>query len=109
MEVVKPKEIDWAKTGKNLKQLRCGDQNLRRYVCWRLKTQRGDCFGTNCESCHLDIDNSISQRELAQVFYVSENTVANWESGRSIPALKDLLMYSEICKRDLIGGVVILK
>ena len=107
MEVVKLKAIDRKNTARNLKHLRCNDSNLRRYVCWCLKTKSDDCFGTDCENCRLDMDNSISRRELAQVLDVSENTLANWESGRSVPDLEFLLMYSEICKRDLIGGVVI--
>ena len=98
MEKIERKFVDWNKTSKNLRLLRNDNLNLRRYVCFVLRTKREECEGRNCETCRFDMDNSISQSELAQVFNVSESIVANWETGRSLPSVDDLLFYAEICK-----------
>ena len=101
MKKIERKFVDWTRTGKNLKLLRNDNIDLRRYVCFVLKTKRQDCEGLDCENCKFDMDNSISQAELAAVFNVSESMVANWENARSQPSVDDLLFYAEICKIDL--------
>jgi len=97
MKKIERKFVDWVRTGKNLKLLRADNIALRRYVCFVLRTKKGDCEGTNCDGCKFDMDNSISQSELAEVFNVSESMVANWENARSEPSIDDLLFYAEIC------------
>ena len=101
MEKIERKFVDWGKTSKNLRLLRNDNLNLRRYVCFVLRTKREECDGKSCDTCRFDMDNSISQAELAQVFSVSESMVANWETGRSIPSVDDLIFYAEICKLPL--------
>ena len=105
MEEIKREFIDWKKTGQNLKLLRNDNLNLRRYVCFVLKGAKQEC-DLNCYECKFDMDPSISQKELSQVFNVSESMVANWESCRSIPSLEDLIFYSKICKLDLMDVIV---
>lgn len=103
------KYIDWNKTGKNLKLLRCDNILLRKYVCRALRTASNDCDGVDCDNCRFDMDNSISQAELAKVFNVSENMVANWENNRSTPSLEDLIFYSQICGISLEDIIVFRK
>ncbi len=98
--------IDWAKTGKNLQILRNDNMKLRRYVCRELRIKSGDCEGDHCENCKFEMDNSISQFELAKIFNVTPSNIANWESGRSRPQIEDLLMYSRICDLDFFDVVV---
>jgi transcriptional regulator with XRE-family HTH domain len=48
----------------------------------------------------------ITQKELANLLGVTENTIANWEQGRSVPKLtpiqfKTLLKVLEISADDL--------
>lgn len=99
------KYIDWGKTAKNLKILRLHNLNLRRYVCRSLKYQNANCDGM-CENCSLDMDPSISQKELAEVFNVSEAVIVNWENQKSKPSIEDLIFYSEICGLDLYNVIV---
>lgn len=106
VEEIYYREIDWKKTGRNLEELRRTNQNLRRYVCWRLKYDAGNCAG-DCENCQDEIDNLISQKELSQVFYLdNESRIVNWESGRSKPTISDLLYYADICKVDLVKDIL---
>ena len=42
------------------------------------------------------MDMNISRTELAKLFNVSENVVANWESGRTQVGLEDMLFYCRI-------------
>ena len=102
---LKRKYIDWANTAKNLKLLRRDNINLRRYVCSQLNYDKGECSG-ECETCRFDMDESISQLELAKVFNVSESMIVNWENNNSRPQLDDLLFYSQICGLDLYDVVV---
>lgn len=95
------KNINWVKTGKNLKLLRCDNLNLRKYICKEIKTEKEVCDGKSCENCRFDMDHSISQAELGKVFGVTESIVANWETGRTIPQIEDMLFYSEICRIPL--------
>ncbi len=101
----KRKYIDWANTAKNLKLLRRDNINLRRYVCSQLNYDKGECSG-ECETCRFDMDESISQLELAKVFNVSESMIVNWENNKSRPQLDDLLFYSQICGLDLYDVIV---
>lgn len=105
MEAIKRKFINWTKTAKNLKLLRQDNLNLRRYVCGQLYFGKRDC-AESCEVCTFDMDHSISQSELAQVFNVSESMVANWENNKSLPHLDDLIFYSQVCGIDLYDVVV---
>ncbi len=102
---LKRKYIDWANTAKNLKLLRRDNINLRRYVCSQLNYDKGECSG-ECETCKFDMDESISQLELAKVFNVSESMIVNWENNKSRSQLDDLLFYSQICGLDLYDVVV---
>lgn len=108
MEKIKIPYIDWDATADNLRLLRCDDLNLRRYVCGELGTWRGKCGG-NCDACVFDMDNHISQKELAEVMGVSEHMIINWETGRSRPKLEYLLMYAMLCKLDIFKVVVLAK
>ncbi len=105
MEQIKLRYIDWDKTATNLKLLRNDNINLRRYVCNALTADKATCGG-NCEDCKFEMDDSISQKELAKVFNVSDNMVINWENGKSRPALEYLIFYSEICKINLYDVIV---
>ena len=96
MQEIKRKCIDWVKTGKRLLNLRTGNTSLRRYVCWRLKYDEGNCSG-DCRNCEYEMDASISRKELADVFQTTENVVFNWENGKTSPEIEDLLLYAEIC------------
>lgn len=105
MEEIKRKVIDWENTAKNLKLLRRDNLNLRRYVCNALNYDKGECDG-ECETCKFDMDQSISQAELARVFNVSESMIVNWENCKSRPQLDDLIFYSQICQIDLFDVIV---
>lgn len=96
MKEIPQRIVDWKATGRNLQFLRRNNQNLRRYVCWKLKSSDGNCTG-DCMSCTIEMDNLISQKELADVFYVTENSVTNWEGGRSCPTITDLFRYADLC------------
>lgn len=96
MQEIKRKYIDWRKTGKRLLNLRTGNTNLRRYVCWYLKYDKGNCSG-DCGNCEYEMDASISRSELAAVFTTTESVIFNWENGKTSPELEDLLLYAEIC------------
>lgn len=108
MERIKRKVIDWDKTSKNLKLLRNDNINLRKYVCRELnfKKKKYGCDGTDCDTCRFDMDNSISQAELAQVFHINENRIVNWENNRSKPTIEDLIFYSQICGIDLYEVII---
>ena len=99
----KRKVIDWERTAKMLRLLRCDNIALRKYVCRQLNVsgQKESCDGLNCNNCTIDMEASISQGELAQVFHVSEGIVANWENNRTNPELEDLLLYADICELSL--------
>ena len=102
------KYIDWTKTAQNLKLLRNDNINLRKYVCHALKYDDANCSGA-CETCKFDMDASISQNELAEVFGVSASVIANWETGRTVPSIEELIFYSEICEIGLSEVVVFTK
>ncbi len=89
--------IDWQKTSKNLKLLRCDNLSLRREICKYLRSKDGECDGDHCPCCRLDMETAISQAELADFFKVSESVVANWETARSEPSVEDLLFYADLC------------
>ena len=105
MEKIKRRYIDWENTAKNLKLLRRDNLNLRRYVCNALNYDKGECHG-DCANCKFDMDQSISQSELAKVFNVSESMIVNWENCKSRPQLEDLIFYSQICRIDLFDVIV---
>lgn len=105
MDSIKRRNINWLKTAKNLKILREYNDNLRKYVCFSLKFNDGDCSG-NCDNCRFEMDHHISQSELAQVFNVTTSCVVNWENGKSKPGLEDLLFYSQLCNISLNEVVV---
>lgn len=99
--------VDWKSTAHNLKLLRGDNINLRKFVCRALKFKDENCSG-ECDECKYDMDSSISQSELAEVFGVSTSVIANWETGRTEPTLDDLIFYSKMCKLNL-KEVVIFK
>ena len=106
MEKIERNYVDWDKTAINLKLLRQDNLNLRRYVCSTLRVKKGACDGENCKDCVYEMDSSISRAELAQVFNVTESVVFNWENGKSLPSLDDLIFYAQICKLDVFQVVV---
>lgn len=89
------KNIDWVKTGKNLQLLRNDNVNLRRQACRANKLHKAECNGA-CDTCRYDMDSSISRKELAVLFGVSDNVIYSWESGRTPVGLEDLLFYCQI-------------
>ena len=108
MEKIERKVIDWKKTGIRLQRLRTNDMKLRRYVCWSLKYDAGECTG-ECAECEYDIDASISRAELATVLCTSESVVFNWEKGKTPVGIEDLVMYSEITGCSLDDIIVYVK
>lgn len=98
MEIIQRKIINPIKTGLSLKNLRCNNLELRRYACFFHRTREDICEGVNCEQCTFEMDISISQAELAALFNVSDNVIANWESGKTVPSYEDLLFYSSLTK-----------
>ena len=40
------------------------------------------------------------------MFNVTESVVFNWENGKSLPTLDDLMFYAQICGLDLFDVVV---
>ena len=100
MKTIAKQQIDWIKTGINLQQLRQTNLNLRRYVCFFLRYNAGEC-GDKCETCQYNMDKSISRGELGAVFHVSESVIFNWENGRTLISLEDLLYYCQIAKVEL--------
>lgn len=94
---IRKQYIDWDKTSKCLRMLRLDNRNLRRYVCYKLKAEENNCRAEDCDNCTFDMDSSISQKELAAVFNVSESVVVNWESGKTNPPLEELMFYAQIC------------
>ena len=100
MEPIARRTIDRKKTGRNLQLLREDDIELRRFVCRALRKELGECDG-NCPDCRFDMDNHISRNELAKVFNVSESVICNWESGRTMIGVEDLLFYAQITGKTL--------
>ena len=111
MYTVKRKQIDREATGRRLQVLRLDNDYLRRYVCSFLNYEKGECDG-NCDECdprdsRRGMDLNISQRELAEVFGVGTSVIANWENGRSLPPIEDLMMYGEICRIDWVADILV--
>ena len=101
MQKIEYRAVNWKATGRNLQNLRLNNYNLRKYVCSQLNSGKSNCDG-DCENCNLDMDNHISQGELARVFYLdNESRVVNWEKGRARPTVSDLLYYADICRIPL--------
>ena len=109
MELYSRLKIDWIKTGENLANIRMNNLNLRRYVCYFNKKKnehkvlsldfrpKYTCFSEyECETCTKEMDQLISVQELANVFGLSRDVINNWETGRTIPDIEDLLLYSKI-------------
>lgn len=99
------KYIDWRKTGKNLLLLRQDNLELRRTVCHLIRYDEANCSG-ECDNCRFDMDSSISRKELARAFDVSENVIFNWENGNTPVSLEYMLYYCEISGKDLKDIVV---
>lgn len=100
MKKIERRVIDWRKTGIRLRRLRTNDMRLRKYVCWSLKYDLGECSG-ECDACEYDVDASISRAELAEVLSTSESVIFNWENGKTPIGIEDLYMYSDITGRPL--------
>lgn len=109
IKVLRP-SINWELTGEKIKELRNGNIHLRRFICNNLlpyRSDKFDCDGIDCENCESDIDPSISRRELASVFGVSESLVENWEYGRTPVKIEDLLYFAKICHVGLFDILVV--
>ncbi len=101
--------IDWSATAHNIRLLRCDNIKLRQKVCHCLSSRiaKGHvCRTFNCDGCTV-MDSQISQAELSIVLGVSDSIIANWENGRSIPTLEDLLMYAKVADVNLMDIVVV--
>lgn len=100
MELSERQFIDWKKTGRNLQLLRNDNLELRRFVCYTLNFEKGECDG-DCKACVFQMDTDVSRNELARVFNVSESVIFNWENGKTPVSLDDILFYCRIAKTDL--------
>ena len=49
----------------------------------------------------LRVEEGLSQRELAQMMYVTQSTVARWENGSRLPALKTMPLLAECLGVDV--------
>lgn len=99
--------VDWFKTGKNLQLLRIDNINLRREACRLKYLNEDECRGNgDCGDCRFEMDNSISRKELAALFGVSDNVIYSWETGRTPIGLEDLLFYCQIAQVKLEDIVV---
>lgn len=109
MERILRPTIDWKETGNNIKKLRNNSIELRRYICCNLLPLRSDKFDCQekCETCVRELDPSISRRELALVFGISESLVENWEYGITPIRIEDLLYFAKICKVQLFDILVV--
>lgn len=107
MDSIVRKYVNWDKTAANLRLLRQDNLNLRRYVCSTIRVKKQLCDGENCANCKYEMDPSISRAELATVFNVTESVIFNWENGKSLPTLDDLLFYAQICNLNLFDVVVL--
>ena len=109
MEIYSRLKIDWIRTGEKLADLRMNNLNLRRYVCYFNKKRnehnlddlsyrpKYTCFSEyKCEECTKEMDKLISVQELANVFGKTRDVINNWETGRTMPDIEDLLLYSKI-------------
>ena len=105
--MIQRKSINLERTGFNLRQLRISNINLRRYVCGELSPRNNRCDAKNCVNCPTyEMDHIISQAELAEVFWTTDNVVQNLESSRTLPPIEDLILYAEICKIDFFDLLV---
>ena len=107
--------IDWDKTKDNLIDLRLNNINLRKYVCYYNKLNKEDielrekytCFNNfSCDECK-NIDSKISRAELAFSLGVSDDIIYNIETGKTIPDLEELILYSKISDVPLEEIIVI--
>ena len=102
------KTVDWGATAAKLKELRHRNVHLRRKACYCKrskidpKAKDGCKVGFDCENCGIgDIEEAISQVELAALFYCDANTIANYENGRVCLSVDVLVKYSDICELPL--------
>ena len=111
MEIYKRIKIDWIKTANRLVDLRLNNKNLIKYVCYFNKKMNENkdsrfinkytCYQDyNCDNC-TEMDQNISQQELANVFGVSRYVINNWENSITIPDIEDILLYSKISGVDI--------
>ena len=115
MNIINKIVIDWDKTKDNLLDLRLNNINLRKYVCYYNKLNKDDinlrekytCFNNYlCDDCK-NIDLKISRQELAFSLGVSDDIIYNIETGKTIPDLEELILYSKISKVPLEDIIVI--
>ena len=115
MNLINKIVIDWDKTKDNLLDLRLNNINLRKYVCYYNKFNKDDinlrekytCFNNYlCDDCKM-VDLKISRSELAFTLGVSDDIIYNIETGKTIPDLEELILYSKISKVPLENIIVI--
>ena len=113
MEHIDFVEVDRDATGERLQRLRKYNLHLHRYVCHELHPlkKKQICDGTDCERCEADNfeEEDINQCDLAKVMGVATSQIANWENGKSIPSLENLIFYCRICKIDKIEDLIVLR
>ncbi len=113
MEHIDFVEVDRRATGERLQRLRKYNIHLHRYVCHELHPYKKhwNCDGTDCEECEADDfeEEDINQSDLARVMNVGTSQIANWENGKSVPSIENLIFYCRICKIEKIEDLIVLK
>ncbi|HWO95303.1 helix-turn-helix transcriptional regulator [Paenibacillus ehimensis] len=51
------------------------------------------------KACRLDL--GLTQRELAEIFFVTETTIRNVEAGRGVPAQEFMVKAADFFKADV--------
>lgn len=103
--MIERKQIDWIKTGRNLQLLRNDNLCLRKVSCRDRNYDKQNCDG-DCDGCRFDMDNSISRKELAELFGVSENVIYSWEKGKTPIGIEELLLYCQITQLNILDILV---
>lgn len=112
MEHIDFEVVDRRATGEKLQRLRKYDLNLHRYVCHELHSPTSTyCSGTDCDQCEANDfeEEDINQPDLARVMNVATSQIANWENGKSIPSLENLIFYCRICNIEKIEDLIVLE
>lgn len=95
--IITQKRVNWRATGRKLEELRRANRFLRENVCYYNKSriEKTTCKSECCD-CATQIDNSISRRELGDLFGLSPTVIGNYETGRSFVPYEVLLFYCQL-------------